>query len=355
MKIFQILLNKTKNSSYRYAEELYLSLSSMEDIDIDQSIIVDKSEFTPDLIDIINSCDYVFIHSISKDKDLYNILINFIKPKKILFITHTILKQWHNDINLSYIIPLLRNVSKIVINPLALDIINEIKEKLSDDQFNKKYVELKYVYNFYLFNMINKDNIISMTSNKGIRTNYDLFINLFKNKEILDQKFIWKLYGITKNLQTYSVNDLYINNQTQKTSLITNFDNSIISNDKINVYGEIDKQTYKEVIEHSLFTCNFDNESYISYNIIDIIGNGSIPILSKNVAQNIRINQKQTLYDLKCGIFINDTFDEQSIITINKLVQSPNTYINTLNKHINIFKQIFNNTETLNKLLSEIL
>lgn len=354
MKIFQILLNKTKNSSYRYAEELYLSLSSMENIDIDQSIIIDKSEFTPDLIDIINSYDYVFIHSISKDKDLYNILINFIKPKKILFITHTILKQWHNDINLSYIVPLLRNVSKIVINPLALDIINEIKEKLSDDQFNKKYVELKYVYNFYLFNTIDKDNIISMTSNKGVRTNYDLFINLFKNKEILNRDFIWKLYGVTKNIQTYYINNLYMNNKTQRPSLITNFDTTVISKNMINVYGEIDRNTYKEVIEKSLFTCNFDNESYISYNIIDIIGNGSIPIMSKTVAQNIRINQKQTLYDLKCGIFINDAFDEQSIITINKLVQSPNTYINTLNKHVNIFKQIFNNSETINKLLNNI-
>ena len=182
MKIFQILLDKAKNSSYRYAQELYESLSNMDNIDIEKSEILDRSEITPALIDIINSYDYVFIHSISKDKELYNILINFIKPKKILFITHTILKQWHNDINLSYINVLLKSVYKIVINPLAEDIIKEIKQQISEEQFNKKYIELKYIYNFYLFNAINKDNTISMVSNKGIRTNYDLFINLFKNK-----------------------------------------------------------------------------------------------------------------------------------------------------------------------------
>lgn len=353
MKIVQLIANNLPNTSYRYAIELNNQLVKFN---IDAEIIsLDNIDFNDDIINILNSYEYCFIHSLPKIPSIYGILLNKIKIKKILFITDINIKQWHNSISLSNIGNLLRGTTNIVINELATDIINEISRLIGENNFKEKFVNLKFIYDFsnISFNSIDyKKNEISLISNKGIRSNYELFIKLFE--KFKEKNLIWHIYGVTKNIQTMSVNNLYINKETNQKSLLTNFSNEILT-DKINVHEPIDDQTCNDIISNNLFIANFDITNILSYTLIDIIGHGSIPILNEEIAKKIKINKSQSLYDLKCGIFINSkTLDENINIQINKLLLSKNSYIQMLNKNINMFKQLFNAEQIVNNLLLDL-
>ena len=353
MKIVQLIANNLPNTSYRYAIELNNQLVKFN---IDAEIIsLDNIDFNDDIINILNSYEYCFIHSLPKIPNIYGILLNRIKIKKVLFITDINIKQWHNSISLSNIGNLLRGTTNIVINELATDIINEISRLIGENNFKEKFVNLKFIYDFsnISFNSIDyKKNEISLISNKGIRSNYELFIKLFE--KFKDKNLIWHIYGVTKNIQTMSVNNLYINKETNQKSLLTNFSNEILT-DKINVHEPIDNQTCNDIISNNLFIANFDITNILSYTLIDIIGHGSIPILNEEIAKKIKINKSQSLYDLKCGIFINSkTLDENINIQINKLLLSKNSYIQMLNKNINMFKQLFNAEQIVNNLLLDL-
>ena len=353
MKIVQLIANNLPNTSYRYATELNKQLNKLG---IDTEIItLDDFDFNDDTCNLLNTYEYCFIHSLPKNPSIYGILLNRIKIKKVLFITDINIKQWHNSISLSNIGNLLRGSTNIVINELATDIINEISHLIGENNFNEKFVNLKFIYDFsnLSFNTIDyKKNEISLISNKGIRSNYELFINLFEH--INNKDLIWHIYGVSKNIQTMSVNNLYINKDTNQKSLLTNFSNEI-DNTKINVHGVIDEETCNNVIASNLFIANFDITNILSYTLIDIISHGTIPILNEEIAKKIKVNKSQSLYDLKCGIFINSkTLDDNIYIQINKLLLSKNTYLQMLNKNINIFKQLFNAEQIVNKLLLDL-
>lgn len=353
MKICQLIVNSLPNTSYRYAIELNNQLSK---VNIDAEIIsLDNVDFNDDLINTLNTYEYCFIHSLPKVPSIYSLLLNKIKIKKVLFITDINIKQWHNSISLSNIGNLLRGLTNIVINELAIDIINEISHLIGENNFKEKFVNLKFIYDFsnLSFNSIDyKKNEISLISNKGIRANYELFIKLFEN--IKNKNLIWHIYGVTKNIQTMSVNNLYINKETNQKSLLTNFSNEIVT-DKINIHPSIDVKTCNDIMTDNLFIADFDITNILSYTLLDIIGHGSIPILNEEISKKIKINKSQSLYDLKCGIFINSkTLDENITIQINKLLLSKNSYIKMLNKNINIFKQLFNAEQIVNNLLLDL-
>lgn len=350
MKIAQLIANNLPNTSYRYALELNKQL---ELLDIDAEIIsLDELEFSDATCDILNTYDYCFIHSLPKNPNTYSVLINKIRVKKILFITDINIKQWHNSISLSNIGNLLRNLTNIVINELAVDIINEISHLIGVNNFNDKFVNLKFIYDFKEFNndiFNNKVNEISLISNKGIRANYELFINMFEQLNL--RNLTWHIYGVTKNIQTMYVNNLYINKKTNQKSLITNFSNDI-DNDKINVHPSVDNETCNEIIKSNLFIANFDVTNILSYTLLDIIGHGAIPVLNEDIAKKIKINKVQTLYDLNCAVYVNSkTLDDNLYVQINKLLLSQNTYLQMLNKNIRIFKQLFNVQNIVNELL----
>ena len=350
MKIAQLVVNTLPNTSYRYTTELNKQLLKLGyEADI---ISINDINFNEDFCVKLNTYEYCFIHSLPKSNDIYLKLINRIKIKKFLFITDMNIKQWHNSISLSNIQNLLRASSNIVINELATDIINEIEHLISKTACEEKLVNLKYIYdysNLSFNNVDNKKKEISLISNKGIIANYELFLNLFQRNSNLD--LIWHIYGVTKNIQTMSVNNLYVNKETNQKSLITNF-SSTIEKTKVNVHGMIDECTCNDIISSNLFIANFDVTSILSYTLLDIIGNGTIPILHKDIAQRIKINKSQSLYDLKCGIYIDSTSsNDETLIQINKLLSSKNTYLQFINKNIKIFNQLFNIESIINDLL----
>ena len=351
------------NDDLQYANELYnaVNIYYSEQIEIKQLVIKNINDLSDSLINIINTYDYMFIHCINNlDKNTYIRLYKNINCKKILFIIEQNIKIFNLTYDLTLLRPLLLNCYKICIYKYSKDIKTTICNLLNNDNelLNTLLVDIDYIYNFDKVNVedIIKDKEISLLSNKGLHTKYDIFINMFMNRGIYLNDFYWNIYGVEKNIQTMSIDNLFINKQSNTKSIITNFDTNNLCYNKINVFGDLNSNIIKHVIEHSAFICYFDSVNNIKYSLLNIIANGAVPIFYINYAKNIHINDKQTLYDLNCGIYIGDNFihDTNTIILLNKYLMSNNTYKNLLLKNIKTFKQLFNVEKTLINLLNNI-
>ena len=358
MKIFQLICTNKISSNLRYAEELYNGiLQYFNDYQIDKYNL-DNNELSIEIIDKINTYDYLFIHNLGNNKDLYLQLINDIKCKKILFITDTNFKKFILNINQSYIEELLLSFYKIVLNVNNQELVNNIN-KLTNNQYKQEnIIQLNYIYNGDP-SIINyeKDKEIIQISNKGLKSKYELFIDLFEHKQNYFDGFIWKIYGVEKNIQTLSIDKLFIDKKTNTPSNITNFDNDKIDNDKINVYKPIEDKYFKSTIIKSYFACCFDNYDYINYTILDIIYNGIIPVFNIKYAKKIKVNDKQSLYDIIDAIYIDDSelINNDLLVNMNKYIKSINTYKSIILRNINKCNQLFNSKINIEKLIKKIL
>lgn len=354
MKIFQLILSDKISGDLRYANELRIGMHlKFQDIQFDHKLL--NNALTTKDIQMINTYDYVFIHNIENNKNQYVQLINDITCKKILFIANQNLKKFISKINTEYINNLLLSCYKIVLNKNIKSLTNYIHQLSIDDS---KLIQLEYIYNpDYTVIDIPKHKEIIQISNKGLNSKYELFINLFENKQEYFKDFIWKIYGCDKNIQTLSIDKLFIDKKTNKPSEITNTNIDYIINDKINIYPTISNYNLKNIILNTFFACCFDNFDYINYTILDIIYNGTIPVFNTNYAKNIKINNKQSIYDVIKGIYIDEKeiINDDLLINMNKYIYSESTYKALSLRNIKICDQLFNPQINIKKLLNQII
>lgn len=360
MRIFQLIFSDKLNDDLQYANELYdaLNIYYSDTIEVNRLVLNNPSEFSNELINIINLYDYLFIHCINNlDRESYMKICRNIHIKKILFIVDSNIKEFNLKYDLTMMRSLLLCCNRVVVNKYGVEIKNNLIKLLNN--FDQTIIDLDYICNFdkVMVEDIVKNKEISLISNKGLLAKYDIFINMFTHKEKYLNDFYWNIYGVTKNIQTMSIDNLYINTKTNEKSKITNFDTSNLCLDKINVFGEIDNETNNKVIEQSMFICCFDNPVYINYSLLNVIASGAIPVFYTNYAKNIHINQKQTLYDINCGIYIDDDFisKDDTIIMLNKYIISQNSCKSLIIKNKKIFKQLFNTENIIKNLLDNIL
>lgn len=358
MKIFQLILNDSASPDFRYAIELYNGINIyFQEYTITQYILNENQILSKSVIDLMNTYDYVFIHNLDNDKNHYIQLYKYVFTKKVLFITNQQSKKFLSKINLEYIHPLLFSCYKIVINKDITDLVNTIN-KLSDKaDITDRLIQFDYIYNpnySVIENIKNKE--IIQISNKGLNSKYELFIDMFLNKKDYLNNFIWKIYGVEKNIQTLSIDKLFIDKETNTPSLITNTDINIIDKDKINLYGVLSNNQLTDILDNAYFACCFDNFNFINYTILDIIYNGTIPIFNIKYAKNIKINNKQSIYDIINGIYIDDKIliDDKIFIQMNKYISSINTYKSTVIRNINICNKLYDPKTNITKLFNQL-
>lgn len=358
MKIFQLILSDTISSNLRYANELYNGIIRyFKEYEISTYTITDNSILSQELIDKINSYDYLFIHNLRYDKNQYIQLYELITCKKILFITDQNIKKFLSDINKEYIKHLLLSCYKIVLNKNIEGFTETILNLTKNQYSSENLIQLDYIYNAdYSVLDIPKYKEIIQVSNKGLNSKYDLFIKLFENRQDYFKDFIWKIYGCEKNIQTLSIDKLYFDKKTNQPSDITDFNTKQISKNKINIYPLIGNKKLKDIIFNTYFVCCFDNYQYINYTILDIIYSGTIPILNIKYAKNIKINDKQSIYDIINGIYINDKelITNDILISMNKYFQSFNTYQALAQRNIKKCDQLFNPQKNITKLFNNL-
>jgi len=353
MKIFQLILSNKISGDLRYANELRIGMyMNFPDIQFDYKVII--NELTKEDIKLINTYDYVFIHNIENNKNQYIQIINDITRKKILFIANQNIKKFISKIDIEHIGDLLSSCYKIILNKNDKQFIDYLYSLSINES---KLVQLEYIYNSdYNIIDIPKTKEIIQISNKGLNSKYELFIKLFENKQEYFKDFIWKIYGCDKTIQTLSIDKLFIDKKTNKLSEITNTNIDYIINDKINIYPTISNYNLKNIILNTFFACCFDNFNYINYTILDIIYNGTIPIFNINYAKNIKINSKQSIYDVIKGIYIDEKeiINNDLLININKYIQSESTYKSLALRNIKICDQLFNPQKNIKNLLNQI-
>ena len=199
MKFFQLILHNSPSADLRYAEELYNGICVyFPEYDINKYILDDENNLSEAIINLINTCDYLFIHNLGNNKNYYKQLCELITCKKILFITNQSLKKFLSKINLEYIELLLNSCYKIVLNQHINGLVKTIMTLAKQDITNK-LIQLDYIYepDYNIINNIKNKEIIQI-SNKGLDSKYELFINLFENKQNYFNDFIWKIYGVEK-------------------------------------------------------------------------------------------------------------------------------------------------------------
>ena len=293
-------------------------------------------------------------YGLNNNYEQYVQIVKYITTKKILFITNQNYKKFISHINLEYIKPLLNTCYKIVLNKNITKLFETISNFVEDKD---KFIQLDYIYipNYTVINIPKTKEIIQI-SNKGLNSKYELFIKLFENKQDYFKDFVWKIYGCEKNIQTLSIDKLYINKDTNEESDLTNFNTSFIYRNKINVYPVINNNTLKTNILNSYFACCFDNFDYINYTLLDIIYNGTIPIFNIKYAKNIKINSKQSIYDVIKGIYIDEKeiINNDLLINMNKYIQSESSYKSLTLKNIKVCDQLFNPKTNITKLFNNI-
>lgn len=353
MKIFQLILSDKISGDLRYANELCIGMHIyFKDIQFDYKII--NTELSEDDINLINTYDYIFIHNIENNRKQYNQLINNITTKKVLFIANQNVKKFISKIDIEHIGDLLSSCYKIVLNKNIKPLYDYINKLTIDES---KLLQLEYIYNSdYTVINIPKHKEIIQISNKGLNSKYDLFIKLFENKQNYFKDFIWKIYGCEKNIQNLSIDKLFIDKKTNKESNITNINNQILSKEKINIYPIIHNGSLKSIILNTFFACCFDNFDYINYTILDIIYNGAIPVFNIKYAKNIKVNSKQSIYDVIKGVYIDDKklIMDSTIIEMTKFIQSESTYKALSLRNIKICDQLFHPKKNITNLLSKL-
>ena len=355
MKIFQLILKNCQYDDLRYAQELYNGIVNYaEDYDIYQYTL-NTDELLQKEIDLINIYDYVFIHGLDSNKDNYISLYKNVSTKKILFIAEQNYKKFLTYINIEYIHLLIKNCYKVVFNT-CIDNMHKLLYTFNDNSASN-FLHLDFIYNVdptCISKPHNKE--IIQISNNGLNSRYDIFINLFIYKKNLFSDFIWKLYNVTKNIQTLSIDKLFIDKQTGNTSQITNFDTSNIINNRINVYNDLSNNDKFNLLSSAYFACVFDKYTYINYTILDIICNGTIPIFYTKYASKIMINDKQSIYNIIKGIYIDDStkFNDELYTSVHKYIISENTYKSIALKNINICNNVFNPQKIVKELLINI-
>lgn len=362
MKILQIF-NDTKNKHIlRYIKEFETGINLyFPEITLQTYIISEDNEqylkfnTSDEFINNINdNFDYIFIHSLPKSNiNIYNVLIKNIKIKKILFCHYYSVKEMYNNFSSSYINTLFNSCHKICIYESQDKIYNEIQNIIND---TNKLIQIGLVYNIPNNSITHKIHQISMISSNNLKMDFTLYLSMFNilQKNNPSSDLIYKIYGINKSIQTLGIENLF-NDKYGKPSPYTNIDTSIIDTTKINIYPSISFEEYNKVINDSEFIVDFDNITEFNYTLLDMFSNNTVLVLPENIAKNIKINSKQTLYDLRCAIYVNTDDFYNTILGFNKYIKSKNSYLSLCQKTNKLINQLYNSKKYIEVLFTKIL
>lgn len=357
MRILQFVDNTKQNSSLRFSLSINKLFNEMEDISCDvQNINIDNMfEFIRDmkineeLIKHINSYDYIFVHSLPLSEEIYNIINKAIYTKIIFFINEFNINELADKTSLRAFPVFLRRCYRIFIHHDSRGIKEYIHKHIgvSIDTHLKYFNYICESFNFDT-DISYKNNDMIIISNKGLGTDFKLYLNMFlfthnlnAYKELVD----WFAYGVVRNIQMISIKGFYEN---------ANEDPNIIDSNKINVRGIIPMDYCHELMKNSSFVCFFDNTTHINYTLLDIIQNGTIPIIPIDIAKKIKVNNKQTLYDIKFGILIDPQNLEDTFIQIKSLVENKGAYIRLRNTLNNIIRRLYDTNTIIENILNDI-
>ena len=358
MKIIQIFSDTKNTHIYRYISELDYAINNNTEHELYTYLLNEDTEkyyklnINQNTIDFINTCDYLFIHSLpTKKNEIFTQLLYNVKINIIFFVHYNTVKEFYNNFNINYIKPIFNKCYKILIYDND-KIYNEINNIINNTP--NKIIRQPLIYNLHSSYYEEKENQIAMISNRGLKTDYKLYIDIFKKYHIDFSNYIWYLYGITKNIQTISVEDLYYDKNGNPSS-ITNLNTKIIDKDKINIYSQMSYNEYSDLLNKIMFVVNFDKLDYITYSMLDILAGKAILIIDSNIAKKIKINSKQTLYDLNCAIYFDVNNENDFSIIMNKYLKSKNSYISLCRKNQKIIDQVFNSNKYLQDLFNKII
>lgn len=357
MRILQFVDNTKQNSALRFSLSINKIFNERNGIECEVEYItsnnmlefIKKIKFDEDFLRKINSYDYIFVHSLPINEELYNIINKNIYSKLILFITSFNIKEMVDQTSLRTFPVFLRRCNRIFIHQNSIGIYDYIHYNIGIS-INTKLRYFKYICDSFIYDkdISYKKNNMVIISSKGLGTNFQLYLDLFKrsnaNSEysnIVD----WYGYGISKNIQMLSIDDFFEN---------CNEDTTIIKHDKINIKGIIPMDECQAVMKNSSFVCFFDNTLHINYTLLDIIQNGTIPIIPIDIAKQIKINNKQTLADIKCGILLDPKNIDTTFVQIKNLINNKNSYIRLRNSIYNNIRHLYNTDVIINNILNDL-
>ena len=164
------------------------------------------------------------------------------------------------------------------------------------------------------------------------------YITLYKQyKDTLDISY-FKLFGVSKNIQSINVNDLYVNIETQQKSQITN----IVSEynepitDKLNIYETADYSKFQGIAKRSFIVEDLSDN--ISYTILDSINSGTVIILSASLLKKYKISPTQTLDMLDYILNEKNIKDASLFIKETQYEYNRNTVYNIFGRILNAEK-----------------
>ena len=349
MKIIQLLENNKINHAYRYAHEFETAIETYHSNNL-ASIIISEN-LSKEEIDDINNYDYLFIHSLYNNNETYSKIINNINIKKVLFIHEYSVQEFKYNKNSTYIQQLLYNCYKICVCGWNTALINELKKIFTPEIFEKKIIYTDLIYNFYKQNWVdyhskNKD-FLFINHSENTAKLCNKYITLYKQyKETLDISY-FKLFGVSKNIQSINVNDLYVNIETQQKSQITNIVSEYNEQvtDKLNIYETADYSKFQGIAKRSFIVEDLSDN--ISYTILDSINSGTVIILSASLLKKYKISPTQTLDTLDYILNEENIKDASLFIKETQYEYNRNTVYN-------VFRRILN-AETISKNILDSL
>lgn len=361
MKILQIFNDNKNKHINRYINELERGIKNINNIEISTYILSNENsddiypifDFSlKNIENINNNFDYIFIHSLPKtNHNIYNVLLNKISVKKILFCHYYTEKEIYNNFNINFLKELINSCYKICIYKNEQVYNTFLKYNITDD----KIIKIGLIYNYPINKDIHKENQISMISSSTNNINFDLYIQMFNilKENYISSDYIFKLYGIDKTIQTLGIPNLFTD-KFGNPSKYTNINTNIIDSNKINVYPSISFEDYNKIIEKSKFIVNFDNINGFNYTLLDMFSKNTILVINEKIAKLIYINDKQTLYDLKCAIYVNSDDFYNTILNFNKYIKSNNSYLSMCQKTNKLLYKIFDTNKYIENLIRNI-
>lgn len=355
-------------------------------------------DYTQDVIDMLNSADFIFIHSLldAKADDEYknkfkDLIVNKIHTKKVYFVNDRKMKSictyygdWTNDKEF------LDGIDFICTFSSNTPIYNTLKEKYGTEIL-KKYIHLMHPYQFDEKQLLWKpfDKKYKRITYLGRFATFKDPCRLIRGKEYFDAGgFQCEMRGIARCIATAFQQDLFnhFDEQGNKVGIsektldisptykrahgITDDMIDVVDrNNKIYVFREYKRDEGLKAISTSMFGANFyrlssDSEygNSIEYSISEMVDTGTIPVMDWDMGHAVYFCKdgkatNDTIFDKDMGIFIKKDLSniQEAIDKLNDICKDAKSYNAYRNRCFELYKQHFDPKSVAQKLIDDLI
>lgn len=360
-----------------------------------------KMQYSTELIDKLNSADIILINSLISKKATDFHKLNFYKlireikgPIKALFcIDHNLagIRSYYGDDYIKDPNLILKHIDKFVTFSPCAPVISKIKEYYPE--IINKYVHLHLLYNFSNDNFIDFDKKYKRITYLGRIAGFKDPIRLLRcQNELTEAGYQLEMRGILPTIGAAGVPDLLyqlddngkkigpskrtINliNEKEISRLYPDEDASLIhfnnrDIDKIYIFGRYKREDGMNAVKYSMFGCDFYwhknplafGDTY-EFCIAEIMDSGTIPLLDYSTGVNCKCHNNgyrtnTSFLDNDAGIYlkydgsnINEVIEQMNYLSNNK-----NVYDAFRQNCFNIFKEHYNPSAIVNRLISDLI